>query len=42
MAGLNHRLAMLFLETGEHAPGLDAGVDGGPLDQHHNPDPWAA
>jgi Ca2+-binding RTX toxin-like protein len=38
LPGLEHRLAMLFLETGEHAPGADTG----PLDQHHNPDPWAA
>jgi len=42
LPGLEHRLAMLFIETGEHAPGLDTGADNGPLDLHHNPDPWAA
>ncbi len=42
LPGLEHRLAMLFIETGEHAPGLDTGADSGPLDLHHNPDPWAA
>ena len=40
MPVVNHRLAMLFVEAGEHAP--DSGPIDAPLDLHHNPDPWAA
>ena len=40
MPVLHPRLAMLFVEAGEQAP--DGGHDAGPLDLHHNPDPWAA
>ena len=41
LPGLDHRLAMLFIETGEYAPEPGSGVDVSPLDLHYN-DPWAA
>ncbi len=39
--GLDARLGMLFLETGEQAPDNDSGIDAA-FHLRHEPDPWAA